>query len=59
MTAVRDGGYVESALPDLGEVSLAELPHVAVAHVAVLDQMIGHPERDRQEQENHHKEQDS
>lgn len=51
MTAVRNGGYVESPLPDLSEVSLAELPLVALApDVAVLDQVIGHPERDRQEQ---------
>lgn len=57
MTAVLDGDFVESAVPDLSRVSLAELTSLDLTQDhAVIRQAIGHPERDRQEQMSYQRE---
>lgn len=52
MTAVLDGDFVESAVPDLSRFSLAEVASLDLTpDLAVIDEAVGHPERDRQEQQ--------
>jgi hypothetical protein len=52
MAEVLDG-YVESDLPDLTHVSLADLPAVLLPQAStVLDRAIEHPAQDQQVQQN-------